>query len=78
MDLATWNREHGARQPPGVRHRERRAARTSRWAGRDLEAIEELLPGWLARLITRRIPFTDAAQALDRSPDDIKTVLDFD
>ena len=45
---------------------------------RDLEAAEERCPGWLGRLITRRLPFTDAAQALERAPDDIKTVLEFD
>ena len=45
---------------------------------RDLEAVEELLPGWLERLITRRIPFTEATEALQKPPDDIKTVLTFD
>jgi len=29
-------------------------------------------------VITRRIPFTEAARALHRAPDDIKTVLAFD
>ena len=36
------------------------------------------LPGWLGRLITRRIPFTEATRALQKPPDDIKTVLTFD
>lgn len=32
---------------------------------------------WLARLITRRVPPRDIADALDRKPDDIKVVVDF-
>ena len=43
----------------------------------DLQSAEERLPGWMARLITRRLPFTEAHRALVRDPADIKTVLDF-
>jgi threonine dehydrogenase-like Zn-dependent dehydrogenase len=77
LDLSTWNRDMvlGNRLVFGTVN----ASRTHFEMGRrDLEAIEELLPGWLARMITRRIPFTDASQALQRAPDDIKTVLEFD
>lgn len=45
---------------------------------RDLQAAEERVPGWVSRMITRRIPFTDVHQALTRGPGDIKTVLRFD
>ena len=77
IDLATWNREMvlGNRLVFGTVNAGRLHFEMGR---RDLEAIEELLPGWLERLITRRIPFTDAPQALHRTPDDIKTVLSFD
>ena len=33
---------------------------------------------WLARLITRRVAPEDVTQALERGPDDIKVVVDFD
>jgi threonine dehydrogenase-like Zn-dependent dehydrogenase len=77
MDLATWNRELvlGNRLVFGTVNAGRVHFEMAR---RDLEAIEELLPGWLARLVTRRIPFTEAPRALERTPDDIKTVLTFD
>jgi threonine dehydrogenase-like Zn-dependent dehydrogenase len=77
VDLSTWNREMvlGNRLVFGTVNASRVHFEMGR---RDLEAIEELLPGWLGRLITRRIPFTDASQALQRAPDDIKTVLEFD
>jgi threonine dehydrogenase-like Zn-dependent dehydrogenase len=77
MDLATWNREVvlGNRLIFGTVNASRLHFEMGR---RDLEAIEELLPGWLERLITRRIPFTDAIRAMERAPDDIKTVLTFD
>lgn len=77
MDLATWNREVvlGNRLVFGTVNASRLHFEMGR---RDLEAIEELLPGWLERLITRRIPFTEATAALRRTPDDIKTVLSFD
>ena len=34
-------------------------------------------PGWLERLITRRVGIDAFAQALDRTPDDIKVVIEF-
>jgi threonine dehydrogenase-like Zn-dependent dehydrogenase len=77
MDLATWNREVvlGNRLIFGTVNASRLHFEMGR---RDLEAIEELVPGWLERLITRRIPFMDALRAMERGPDDIKTVLMFD
>ena len=32
--------------------------------------------GWLERLITRRVPLADAAQALVRRDDDVKVVIE--
>jgi threonine dehydrogenase-like Zn-dependent dehydrogenase len=77
IDLATWNREVvlGNRLVFGTVNASRMHFEMGR---RDLEAIEELLPGWLGRLITRRLPFKDAAQSMTRARDDIKTVLMFD
>lgn len=52
------------------------ANRSHFFAGvRHLAEIENRWPGWLARLITRRLPMEAFAQALKPSPDDIKTVL---
>ena len=34
-------------------------------------------PSWLARLITRRVPLEEFADALVRQPDDVKTVITF-
>ena len=45
--------------------------------GEDLEEAERRLPGWMVRLITRHVPFTDVLKALDRGENDIKTVLTF-
>ena len=76
VDLATWNREMvlGNRVVFGTVN----AGRGHFEAGaRDLEITEERIPGWLGRLITRRLPFTDVATALVRRPEDIKTVLVF-
>ena len=76
VDLATWNREMvlGNRVVFGTVN----GSRSHFEAGaRDLEIAESRLPGWLGRLITRRLPFTDVAQALVRRPEDIKTVLVF-
>jgi hypothetical protein len=47
-------------------------------AVRDLATAEERLPGWMGRLLTRRLPLTEATRALERGPGDIKTVIDFD
>jgi threonine dehydrogenase-like Zn-dependent dehydrogenase len=42
------------------------------------EALAAADREWLARLITRRVPPQDIAHALERSPDDIKVVVDFE
>ena len=34
-------------------------------------------PAWLAALITRRVPVDDFMHALERQPDDIKTIIQF-
>ena len=76
VDLATWNREMvlGNRLVFGTVN----GSRSHFEAGaRDLEIAESRIPGWLARLITRRLPFSDVATALVRRPEDIKTVLVF-
>ena len=76
VDVATWNREMvlGNRVAFGTVN----AGRGHFEAGaRDLEIAEARLPGWLGRLVTRRLPFTDVATALVRRPEDIKTVLVF-
>jgi threonine dehydrogenase-like Zn-dependent dehydrogenase len=46
-------------------------------AGRDLRAAEQRWPGWASRLITRRLPFAEAAAALAHTPGNIKTVVEF-
>jgi glucose 1-dehydrogenase len=46
-------------------------------AGHDLRAAERRWPGWASRLITRRLPFTEAAAALAQTPGNIKTVVEF-
>jgi threonine dehydrogenase-like Zn-dependent dehydrogenase len=76
VDLATWNREMvlGNRVVFGTVNAGRRHFESG---ARDLESAEARLPGWLSRLITRRLPFTDVAQALVRRHEDIKTVLLF-
>jgi hypothetical protein len=45
---------------------------------RDLAAAQERFPGWLERVITRRLPVAEARQAFDKSPGQIKSVLRFD
>lgn len=42
----------------------------------DLQDIEHRWPGLLASMITRRVPFARFAEALDRTPEDIKVVID--
>jgi threonine dehydrogenase-like Zn-dependent dehydrogenase len=76
VDVASWNREMvvGNRLVLGTVNAARRHFEA---AVRDLAEAEARLPGWMARLITRRLPVTEAARALERSPDTIKTVLDF-
>ena len=39
-------------------------------------ALAQAEPGWLAGLITRRVPLSQWADAYAPQPDDIKTVLD--
>ena len=39
------------------------------------EALAAADPGWLGRLITRRVPLTSWTEALDRQPEDIKVVV---
>ena len=76
IDLGAWNRQMvlGNRLVFGVVNAGRRHFEA---AVRDLMAAEERRPGWMGRLITRRLPFTEAARALVRAPEDIKTVLAF-
>jgi glucose 1-dehydrogenase len=77
FDVAAWNREMvlGNRVVLGTVN----AARRHFEAGvRDLSAAQERFPGWLARVITRRIPVVDAAKAFEKSRADIKSVLRFD
>jgi glucose 1-dehydrogenase len=76
VDVAAWNQDMvlGNRVVFGTVN----AGRAHFEAGvRDMEAAEARFPGWLGRLITRRVPFTDAAGAITHRPDDIKTVLEF-
>jgi glucose 1-dehydrogenase len=40
-------------------------------------ALQRASKGWLARLITRRVPAEQWTQALEQEPDDIKVVVDF-
>jgi len=40
-------------------------------------ALAKADPGWLAGLITRRVPLGQWAGAYSRRPDDIKTILTF-
>ncbi len=42
----------------------------------DLAAAERRWPGFLASLITRRVPLADAARALPHDPNEIKTVVE--
>ena len=41
------------------------------------EALAQADKGWLARLISRRVPLSQWQQALQRQPSDIKVVIDF-
>jgi threonine dehydrogenase-like Zn-dependent dehydrogenase len=41
------------------------------------EALAKADPAWLDRLITRRVPLDRWAEALERKPGDVKTVIDF-
>ena len=44
---------------------------------RAAEALAAADRGWLRKLITRRVPPANIADALQRDPDDIKVVVDF-
>jgi threonine dehydrogenase-like Zn-dependent dehydrogenase len=77
IDVAAWNRDivMGNRVVLGTVNASRRHFE----AGvRDLATAQERFPGWLARLITRRLPVAEAAQAFERGTSDIKAVLRFD
>jgi threonine dehydrogenase-like Zn-dependent dehydrogenase len=77
FDIAAWNQDLvlGNRVVLGTVN----AARRHFEAGvRDLAAAQERFPGWLERVITRRLPVAEARQAFDRSPGQIKSVLRFD
>ena len=41
------------------------------------EALAKTDRGWLAALISRRVPLEQWAQALEHRPDDIKVVIEF-
>jgi threonine dehydrogenase-like Zn-dependent dehydrogenase len=41
-------------------------------------ALEQAPPGWLERIITRRVPLARYSEAFEARPGDIKTVLQFD
>ena len=76
VDVAGWNREMvlGNRLVCGTVN----AARRHYESGvKDMEAAQERFPGWLERLITRRLAYANAELALQRRPEDIKTVLEF-
>ncbi|MDP9444065.1 MAG: hypothetical protein M3P83_06845, partial [Actinomycetota bacterium] len=45
-------------------------------AVRDLVAVQARWPGWLERLITRRVPLPCYEEALRRGPEDVKVVID--
>jgi threonine dehydrogenase-like Zn-dependent dehydrogenase len=42
----------------------------------DLAGIEQRWPGWLQRMITKRVPLERYSEALRRGPDDVKAVVD--
>jgi threonine dehydrogenase-like Zn-dependent dehydrogenase len=76
IDVATWNREMvlGNRLAFGTVNAGRRHFEMG---VKDMEAAQERFPGWLPRLVTRRLAYTDALEALHKRPEDIKTVLEF-
>ena len=43
---------------------------------RHLREIEVRWPGLLSRMITRRLPLKDFADALERSPDHVKSIVE--
>jgi threonine dehydrogenase-like Zn-dependent dehydrogenase len=41
------------------------------------EALDRADAGWLDRVVSRRVPLADWPQALERTPEDVKVVVDF-
>jgi threonine dehydrogenase-like Zn-dependent dehydrogenase len=41
------------------------------------EALAKADPKWLERLVTRRVPLDRWQEALERQPDDVKTIITF-
>jgi threonine dehydrogenase-like Zn-dependent dehydrogenase len=77
FDVAAWNQDMvlGNRVVFGTVNASRRHFE----AGvRDLATAEERFPGWLERIITRRLPMTEAKTAFAKGKGDIKSVLRFD
>jgi threonine dehydrogenase-like Zn-dependent dehydrogenase len=76
VDIATWNRQMvlGNQVAFGTVN----AGRRHFEAGvSDMDALEARHPGFISRLITRRIPYDDIARLTARDANDIKTVLEF-
>lgn len=76
FDVARWNRELvlGNRIVFGTVN----AARRHFEAGvHDLAAAEGRFPGWLGRMITRRVAPADVKQAFEHGPTEIKSVVRF-
>jgi glucose 1-dehydrogenase len=76
VDVAGWNRQLvlGNQIVLGTVN----AGRRHFEAGvRDLQLLESRYPGWVGRMITRRLHFTDIDALLQRDAKDIKTVLEF-
>jgi hypothetical protein len=76
VDVAGWNRQLvlGNQIVLGTVN----AGRRHFEAGvRDLQQLESRYPGWVGRMITRRLHFTDLETLLQRDAKDIKTVLEF-
>jgi len=75
VDVARWNHDVvlGNRVVLGTVNAARRHFEQGL---RDMAAAEERWPGWLGGLVTRRLPFTEAARAL-QGRHGIKTVLEF-
>ena len=44
--------------------------------GQGADALAQADPAWLARLLTKRVPLSRWAEALTRTPDDVKVVVD--
>jgi glucose 1-dehydrogenase len=76
VDIGTWNRELVLNN--GLMFGSVNANRAHyQAAARALEESERQFPGWLARLVTRRVPLERWQEAFRPMPDDIKVVIDF-